>query len=90
MMFFMLVLQFQDFISLLNYQCSIVLHSAYTAGAVLSVPDVLGDEGEGVAPWGWCRRSAVEGSVSHTLVFSDIILPNTQAFLTDLLEWEDI
>lgn len=40
-----------------------------------------GDGGEGMALWGWCRRSAVEGSVSHTLVISDIVLPSTQAFL---------
>lgn len=35
---------------------------------------------EGVALWSWCRRSAVESSVSHTLVCSDIVLSSTQAF----------
>lgn len=34
-----------------------------------------------MALWGWYKRAVVEGSVSHTLVFSDIVLPSTQAFL---------
>lgn len=33
----------------------------------------------GVALWGWCRRSAAEGSVSQKFVFSIIVLPSTQA-----------
>lgn len=39
---------------------------------------------EGVALWSWCRRSAVESSVSHTFrqnnVCSNIVLSSTKAF----------
>lgn len=36
---------------------------------------------ESLALWGWYERSAVEGSVSHALFFSDIILACIQPFL---------
>lgn len=80
-MFFIPFLPFWDLIFLLigkpyNFAFRIYCRS------YMSVPHAcpVGLE-EGVALWSWCRRSAVESSVSHTFVCSDIVLSNTQAFL---------